>query len=76
MRFLGDMNIPSGVVQWLRDQGHDAAHLREQNLKRLPNGQIFHKADAEGRIILTSALPRMVWAHRLLLQAYTPSNSS
>lgn len=56
MRFLGDMNIPSGVVQWLRDQGHDAAHLREQNLKRLPNGQIFHKADAEGRIILTCDL--------------------
>jgi predicted nuclease of predicted toxin-antitoxin system len=28
-------------------------HLREQGLQRLPNGQIFDKAAAEGRIILT-----------------------
>ena len=56
MRFLGDMAISSGVVQWLRAQGHDATHLREQNLKRLPNGEIFHKAAAENRIILTCDL--------------------
>jgi predicted nuclease of predicted toxin-antitoxin system len=56
MRFLGDMDISSGVIQWLRDQGHDATHLREQNLKRLPDGEIFHKADAENRIILTCDL--------------------
>ena len=53
MRFLGDMNIPSGVIPWLRDQGHDAIHLREQRLARLPDGEIFHKADTEERIILT-----------------------
>ncbi len=56
MRFLGDMNIPSGVIQWLRDQGHDAIHLREQRLARLPDGEIFHKADTEERIILTCDL--------------------
>ena len=56
MRFLGDMNMPSGVVRWLVDQGHDATHLREQNLKRLPDGEIFHKADDESCIISTCDL--------------------
>jgi predicted nuclease of predicted toxin-antitoxin system len=37
----------------LREQGHDALHLREQDLQRLPNGEIFAKAIAESRIILT-----------------------
>ena len=32
---------------------HDARHLREENLHRLPNGEIFQKALAEERIILT-----------------------
>lgn len=41
------------VVQWLRDQGHDCTHLREEGLQRMPNGDIFSKAVAENRIILT-----------------------
>lgn len=41
------------IVQWLRDNGHDAVHLREENLHRLPNGLIFEKAHAEKRILLT-----------------------
>jgi len=53
MRFLADMGVSWRVVVWLRDNGHDAAHLREQQLHRLPNGGIFAKAADEGRIILT-----------------------
>jgi len=53
MRFLADMGVSWRVVQWLRDMGHDATHLREQNLHRLPNGGIFTKAADEQRIILT-----------------------
>jgi len=34
-------------------RGHDAIHLRDENLHRLPNGDIFVKADAERRVILT-----------------------
>jgi len=41
------------VVQWLKKQGHDAIHLREENLHRLPNGLIFEKAYKEKRILLT-----------------------
>ena len=33
--------------------GHEAVHLREEGLHRLPNGEIFTKASLEKRIILT-----------------------
>jgi len=47
------MGISQKVVGWLRLQGHDAVHLRDENLQRLPNGKIFQKALLENRIILT-----------------------
>ena len=53
MRFLADMGISQRVVTWLREQGHDAVHLRDQGLQRLENGDIFTKAVQESRIILT-----------------------
>ena len=53
MRFLADMGVALGVVEWLRAQGHDTLHLREEGLHRLPNGAIFEKAATEGRILLT-----------------------
>jgi len=53
MRFLADMGVSWRVVQWLRENGHDASHLREQDLHRLSNGGIFSKAADEQRIILT-----------------------
>ena len=53
MRFLADMGVSHRTVAWLRDAGHDAVHLRDQGLQRLPNGEIFAKAVAEGRVILT-----------------------
>ena len=53
MRFLADMGVAQRIVQWLRSEGHDAVHLRDERLHRLPNGQIFEKAVAESRIILT-----------------------
>lgn len=53
MRFLADMGVSRRVVDWLREQGHDAIHLREQGLHHLPNGEIFSKAMTEDRIVLT-----------------------
>ncbi len=47
------MGVTIRIVQWLRDNGHDAIHLREENLQRLPNGEIFKKALTEQRILLT-----------------------
>ena len=53
MRFLADMGVSFRIAAWLRSQGHDAVHLGEAGLHRLPDGEIFRKAFAEGRIVLT-----------------------
>jgi predicted nuclease of predicted toxin-antitoxin system len=47
------MGVSRRVAQWLRDQGHESVHLGEVGLARLPNGEIFGKAIAESRIVLT-----------------------
>jgi hypothetical protein len=36
MQFLADMGVDQRIVEWLRGQGHDAVHLREQGLHRHP----------------------------------------
>ena len=53
MRFLADMGVSRRVTSWLCGQGHDVVHLRDENLHRLPNGDIFAKALGEDRIVLT-----------------------
>jgi predicted nuclease of predicted toxin-antitoxin system len=53
MRFLADMGVAGRIVEWLRSEGHDAVHLRDEGLHRLPNGEIFRKAALEQRIVLT-----------------------
>ncbi|MCK6557078.1 DUF5615 family PIN-like protein [Candidatus Binatia bacterium] len=56
MRILVDMSVDIRVADWLRSQGHDAVHLRDQGLHRMPNGEIFAKALSEDRIVVTSDL--------------------
>ena len=53
MRFLADMGVSIRVVEWLRSNGHDTKHLREEGLHRMPNGKIFEKAIDENRVIIT-----------------------
>ncbi len=53
MKFLADMGVAWRIVEWLRQHNHDAVHLRELNLIRMPDDEIFAKAKSEGRIILT-----------------------
>ena len=53
MKFLADMGVDVRVVAWLREQGHDAVHLRDEGLSRMPDGGVFAKALSEGRTILT-----------------------
>jgi len=47
------MGVALRVVEWLREQRHDAAHLRDESLQRMPDADIFQKAATEGRILLT-----------------------
>ena len=53
MRFLADAGVARRVIDWLREHGHDAVHLREEHLERLPDSEVFAKASAENRILLT-----------------------
>ncbi len=53
MRFLADMGVSRRVTEHLRHSGHDVLHLRDEKLQRLPDDEIFAKAIAESRVILT-----------------------
>jgi predicted nuclease of predicted toxin-antitoxin system len=47
------MGVSPRVAEWLRQGGHDAVHLRDQQLHRMADPDIFAKAGAEGRVVLT-----------------------
>jgi predicted nuclease of predicted toxin-antitoxin system len=53
MRFLADMGVAMRIVEWLRTQGHDTKHLHEEGLQRMTDNDIFRKAAAENRVLLT-----------------------
>lgn len=52
MRFLCDMGISLKVAEWLREQGHECKHLRDEHLERLPDPDIFEKGITEQRVAL------------------------
>ncbi len=52
-RFLVDMCADVRIAEFLASGGHDVKHLRDEKLHRLPNGEIFTKAAAERRIVVT-----------------------
>lgn len=56
MRFLADMGISQRTISWLRQQGFDAIHLREEGLQRLPDSEVLAKAAMENRVLLTMDL--------------------
>jgi predicted nuclease of predicted toxin-antitoxin system len=47
------MGVSVTTVEALRAADHDAVHLREEGLIRLPDPEIAAKAGREGRIVLT-----------------------
>lgn len=50
------MGLARSTADFLRNQGHDAVHLREQGLQRLDDHDIVQKARTERRVILTHDL--------------------
>lgn len=56
MKFLLDMGLAVPTAAFLRINGHDAVHLREQQLQRLSDHLIIEKAKGEKRVILTHDL--------------------
>jgi len=53
MRFLADAGISPRTVEFLRQSGHDAAHVRDYGMQRSPDRAIVERAQAEDRILLT-----------------------
>ena len=53
MKFLADMGVSITTVHALRAAAHDAVHLREEGLIRLPDPDIVAKAAREQRVVLT-----------------------
>lgn len=53
MKFLADMAILQSTITWLRDQEHDALHVRDEGMQRADDEVILTKARAEERILLT-----------------------
>lgn len=47
------MGLSPRAIEWLRAEGHDAVHLREQGLQRISDEQVFAKARSENRVVLT-----------------------
>ena len=56
MRFLADMGISMDTVRWLQSKGHDAVHLSEERLHKMPDDLVLIKSRNEGRILLTCDL--------------------
>ena len=56
MRFLLDMGLGRSTAIFLRTQGHDAVHLRDQGLQRMEDEEIVDKASNENRVIITHDL--------------------
>ena len=56
MKFLADMGISLKTVAFLHALRHDAVHLADQGLERIPDCDIVAKARQEGRILLVHDL--------------------
>jgi predicted nuclease of predicted toxin-antitoxin system len=56
MKFLADMGISPKTVNRLQSLGHDAVHLNDLGLSRMPDVAILQKARQEDQIILTNDL--------------------
>lgn len=56
LRFLVGACVDVRLAGWLREQEHDASHLRDESTQSLPNGEIFRKAIVEGRVVVTHDL--------------------
>ncbi len=67
MKLLLDMGVSPRTGQFLRQRGHDAIHLWDERLERLPDPAIVRKAEEEGRAIVTFDLdfPRILALERL-----------
>lgn len=53
LRFIVDAQLPPALAAFLRAKGHDAAALREIQLRDADDSEIWERARADGAIIVT-----------------------
>jgi predicted nuclease of predicted toxin-antitoxin system len=54
LRFLVDNAISPAVAEALSRAGHDAVHVRDYGMQAASDDEIFTRADAENRIIVSA----------------------
>lgn len=58
MRFLIDNALSPVLAERLRQNGHDAAHVRDYGMQAASDEMIFDRAAAEGRILVSAVSVR------------------
>ena len=53
MRFLADAGISPKTVEFLRQLGHQAEHVRALNMQRAPDADIVERARVDGSVVVT-----------------------
>lgn len=53
MRFLADAGISPKTVEFLKQLGHDATHVRTLSLQRASDAQLIERARTDARTILS-----------------------
>lgn len=73
MKFLIDAQLPPVLAPWLRERGHEAAHVQDVGLHRADDKSIWEHAQRENLIVvtkdedfaaraqLTASAPLIVW---------------
>lgn len=53
MRFLADAGVSPKTVDFLKQLGHEAVHVRTLGLERVPDSELVARAIADSRVVVT-----------------------